>query len=907
MAGLLRKILPGVSSVSKEDEGENGDHNNTEYSIALEYSGGPLSYDLPRAIPIDVDQIPVAVEFASTSSLSVKPLPVIQPIVRSNAPKKKLLMEPKYGSFDAVIRSRTRRPSNGNDMSGKLLDELHCLSASECEDSNMSVPKIGDSGQCVNRVKCRSPLSDGVGSSARSLSKSSKGSQSPGQIGEDGSREDFQDYMNRINCDSRESDLSSRSISSDIFSCKEEDRVAEPACHVRRPSAVTFCDPETNDVVQLESELSEAESSIPARRMAVRPGKKGTCYRCLKGNRFIVKEICIVCGAKYCGNCVMRAMGSMPEGRKCITCIGQRIDEAKRKTLGKLPSELIYVNREQLSEEELYQLQNCRNPPKKLEPGYYWYDKQSGYWGKEGKKPCQVISSQLDVGGQIQRDASNGDTNILINGREITKPEMRMLQFAGVKCEGATSLWVTDDGSYQEEGMNNILGNIWKKPKKVKLICSLLSLPTPVRNGGEENGVLANNFEQKTLHKLLLVGNQNSGTSTVFKQAKIVYNIPFSEEESQNMKFTIQTNLYFYLGILLEGREHFEQESLKGKRIRCDGQCVTSVEETGQTVYSISPRLKAFSDWLLKVMYSGNVETVFPAATRENAPFVEKLWKDSAIQATYNRRSELELLPRVATYFLERAVEIAREDYEPSNVDILYGDGITSSKGLSFMEFTYPKPDKDNYEDLDYQHDSSVRYQLIRMHPGALGGNCKWLGMFEDVDMILFCVSLTDYSEFFQDSNGVLTNKMMQSKKLFETIATHPTFEAKKFLLLLNKFDLLKETIEHEPLTRCEWFQEFNPVIGHNSQNNNSSSSSSKVTNPSLAHRAFEYIAVKFKRLFHSLTDKKLYVSLVTGLEPDNVDEALRYARDILKWSQEEINFSVNELSSTSIEASSSS
>lgn len=122
---------------------------------------------------------------------------------------------------------------------------------------------------------------------------------------------------------------------------------------------------------------------------------------------------------------------------------------------------------------------------------------------------------------------------------------------------------------------------------------------------------------------------------------------------------------------------------------------------------------------------------------------------------------------------------------------------------------------------------------------------------------------------------------MMESKRLFENIVSHPAFAPKHCLLLLNKFDILEEIIEEFPLSECEWFQDFNPVISRhpNSKTNNN--------NPSLAQRAYHYVAVKFKRLYNSITKRKLFVSQLTALEAESVDGALKYTREILKWDEE--------------------
>ncbi|VVA19565.1 PREDICTED: extra-large [Prunus dulcis] len=838
---LLRKMLPAGAPLPDEEH--------LDYSIAVEYQGPPLpDDDLPRVDPVQIDSL----QTSSVTSLSVSDLssiPVAVPVAQ------------KLSRFNRVRNGAGVKEPGSSSTTSSSAPKSQLDLQNDREGSEFEGADQGFSSEL--------PVQD---SNPQQKPMETTGGKRAAVV-------TFNTPRDSENEDDHEND-------------NEADRSSSPQSSATEPVGSPI-----------------AWASSPGRRT----NKRGICSRCGKGNRLKEREWCLVCDAKFCSNCLLKAMGSMPEGRKCVSCIGQPIDESKRSSLGKcsrilsrvcspleirqimkaekecpanqLRPEQLVVNGRLLREEELAEILGCELPPQKLKPGRYWYDKDSGLWGKEGEKPDRIISSKLNVGGKLRFDASNGNTKVFMNGREITKTERRVLKLAKVQCPPDTHFWVYDDGSYEEEGQNNIKGNIWGKAS-TRFICSLFSLPVPPGNqhGTNEDPTTPSSrsvpeyLEQGRVQKLLLFGLEGSGTSTIFKQAKFLYGNKFTPEELQNIKLMIQSNMYKYLSILLEGRERFEEEALTENRATSSAaeESPSVVDESEQCIYAINQRFKHFSDWLLDIMATGDLDAFFPAATREYAPIVDEVWKDSAIQETYKRREELHCLPEVAKYFLDRAIEISSNEYEPSENDILYAEGVTQSNGLAFMEFSFD--DRSAMSELyneNYECPPPLtKYQLIRINSKGLNDGCKWLEMFEDVRAVIFCVALSDYDQMWAQGSGLLCNKMLASRDLFESLVRHPCFRNTPFVLLLNKYDAFEAKINQVPLSVCEWLQDFSPVKPHGNIQ-------------SLAQQAYYYVAVKFKELYSSITGEKLFVAQTRARAGTSVDEAFKYIREILKWDDE--------------------
>jgi hypothetical protein len=92
----------------------------------------------------------------------------------------------------------------------------------------------------------------------------------------------------------------------------------------------------------------------------------------------------------------------------------------------------VIINGQKVTAQQIKDLQTGLGIPEnaqvEIPPGRYWYDPVSGLWGMEGGPTQGQILPYLQLGGQLQPDASGGGTNVFINGREIHMQEVEFLR-----------------------------------------------------------------------------------------------------------------------------------------------------------------------------------------------------------------------------------------------------------------------------------------------------------------------------------------------------------------------------------------------------------------------------------------------------------------------------------------------
>lgn len=242
--------------------------------------------------------------------------------------------------------------------------------------------------------------------------------------------------------------------------------------------------------------------------------------------------------------------------------------------------------------------------------------------------------------------------------------------------------------------------------------------------------------------KLLLLGAGESGKSTIFKQMRVLYGAPLSEEEKRQITPVVYSNVITSMKVLCE---HTEILGYKD---------------------DIQPENKEHYDFILQTDDNGEIDIAVGTA-------IKALWVDVGVLKAWKRRSEYQIVESVKAYFNE-IERIMQPDYVATQQDMLLARVRTS--GIVTEKYII---DGTPFEMYDVGGQRNERK--------------KWIHCFDDVTAVIFVAALSEYDQMlFEDAT---TNRMVEAVGLFQEICNNRYFATSSMILFLNKKDLFEDKV----------------------------------------------------------------------------------------------------------------
>lgn len=333
---------------------------------------------------------------------------------------------------------------------------------------------------------------------------------------------------------------------------------------------------------------------------------------------------------------------------------------------------------------------------------------------------------------------------------------------------------------------NKTNGALEKDPAKATSnVTSSTSADTKVDKLNNNGDAVADSSKSKKNQevKVLLLGAGESGKSTIIQQLKILHQNGFTPEELLEYRSVVFKNLLDVGKQLKEARSKFnvplepdcsiteEDLALFNSFDASDDTVVLKTDEvTNNETQSAGGQAKENR--------SLSSITQFPP---ELTRILGTLWSLQSTQDLIDgkHRSEFYLMDS-ASYYMENLPRISKADYIPDEQDILRSRQKTS--GIF-----------DNVFDMG----GNLKFHIYDVG-GQRSERKKWIHCFDNVTLIIFCVSLSEYDQILLEDRE--QNRFQESLVLFDNIVNSRWFARTSVVLFLNKIDLFAEKLQKVPL-----------------------------------------------------------------------------------------------------------
>jgi len=298
--------------------------------------------------------------------------------------------------------------------------------------------------------------------------------------------------------------------------------------------------------------------------------------------------------------------------------------------------------------------------------------------------------------------------------------------------------------------------------------------------------------EQKI--KLLLLGAGESGKSTIFKQMRILYGTPRTDENLRMFGVVIRSNCITVTRKLCQVIEMLELES--------------ELEEEEAAEGGMTP-FQAF-ELLVSHLVEGTAAPIEPVdlsdhwvghcataglGPNSDAQIFLQIWKPMKIfwesqtmqQIVWKKRSLVNIIDGHKV-FLDEIDRIASTTFKPTQQDVL----------LARVKTTQVVMERYRIDGIDFE-----MYDV----GGQRSERRKWIDCFDSVDAVIFVAALSEYDQNLAESKR--TNRMVEALELFRSICNNRAFANTSVMLFLNKKDIFEEKLQYSDIAAQRPFADY--------------------------------------------------------------------------------------------------
>jgi len=313
----------------------------------------------------------------------------------------------------------------------------------------------------------------------------------------------------------------------------------------------------------------------------------------------------------------------------------------------------------------------------------------------------------------------------------------------------------------------------------------------------------ANNVEASKI-KMLLLGAGDCGKSTIFKQMRLLYGAPRTDDELRMYGVIVRSNIVVTIRKLcshlrtldLESSLDRESEENTEGTMTCRqayDKLKAHLLETTETTASTPQDTNEESDNPGKEDWVGNCRLAGLAANDDAKQFlanheaIQILWESDTMKKVWAKRSAIDV-GDAHKEFLDGIPRIASPDFKPTTKDVLIARVRTTQ---IVMEKYLIK---------------GAEFELYDVG-GQRSERRKWIHAFDNVMAVIFVAALSGYDQCLAEARK--SNRMVEALELFRSVVNNSAFEKTSIILFLNKRDLFAEKIMRSDIAAQKPFSDY--------------------------------------------------------------------------------------------------